>query len=303
MNTNYFGHQYKSILLLSFFLFSLTGYAQNNSDLVALDGYKTKVYFSKGNDERAKTVAKRMDKVLEFYNKVIAYEPEVTLLILDPTDWPKHTTFPVYGMPHYDDKRNLLIIASENNDFWKSFIPPVDLLPKELADKIKTTYVDETGSLTMQPFFDLLAIHEIGHAYHFQAGLNVQRMWMGELFCNILLHTYIAENEPEQLPALAVFPQMVIAAGKEEYKYTSLADIEERYEEIGQEYPKNYGWYQCRWHSAAGNIYDAGGVSTFVKLWNTFSEQKEKLSDAEFAALLSEKVHQSVADVMLKWDE
>jgi len=303
MNTNCFGHRYKSILLLSFFLFSLTGYAQKYSDLVTLNGYKTKVYFSTGNDVRAKTVAERMDNVLDFYNKVITYEPEVTLLILNPMDWPKHTTFPVYGMPHYDDKRNLLIIASEDNDFWKGFIPPVDLLPKELADKIKITYVDENGSLSMQPFFDLLAIHEIGHTYLFQAGLNVQRKWMGELFCNILLHTYIAENEPEQLSALTVFPQMVIAGGKEEYKYTSLTDIEERYEEIGQNYPKNYGWYQCRWHSAAGNIYDAGGVSTFVKLWNAFSEQKEKLSDAEFAALLSEKVHQSVADVMLKWDE
>ncbi|HSW53844.1 MAG TPA: hypothetical protein VLH59_02035 [Ignavibacteriaceae bacterium] len=303
MNTNCFGSGFKSILLLSFFLFSLTGYAQKYSALVTLDGYKSKVYFSTGNDERAKTVAERMDRVLEYYNTLIAFEPEVTLLILNPADWPEHTTFPVYGMPHYDDKRNLLIIASENNAFWNSFIPPINQLPKELADQISSTYVDENGDLTMQSFFDLLAIHEIGHAYHFQAGLNVQRMWMGELFCNIMLHTYIAENEPDQLPALTVFPQMVIAGGKEEYKFTSLTDIEERYEEIGQKYPKNYGWYQCRWHSAAGNIYDAGGVEAFVKLWDAFSAQKEKLNDEELAAFLAEKVHQSVADVMLKWDE
>lgn len=303
MNSINFVHRYKSVLFLFLFIYSVTGYAQKYSDLVALNGYKTKVYFSTGNDVRAKTVAERMDRVLEYYNTLIAYEPEVTLLILNPVDWPKHTTFPVYGMPHYDDKRNLLIIASQNNDFWNRFIPPIEQLPKELADKISSTYVDETGNLTMQAFFDLLAIHEIGHAYHFQAGINVQRMWMGELFCNILLHTYIAENEPEQLPALTVFPQMVIAGGKEEYKFTSLTDVEERYEEIGQKFPKNYGWYQCRWHSAAGNIYDAGGADTFVKLWNAFSSQKEKLDDDAFAELLSSKVHQSVADVMLKWDE
>ncbi len=303
MNSLYLSQRCISILFLCFLLFSFTGYAQKYSDLTALDGYKTKVYFSIGNDVRAKTVAERMDRVLEFYNTLIAYEPEVTLLILNPVDWPKHTTFPIYGMPHYDDKRNLLIIASENNEFWKSFIPPIEQLTKELADKISSTYVDENGNLTMQAFFDLLAIHEIGHAYQFQAGLNVQRMWMGELFCNILLHTYIAENEPEQLPALTVFPQMVIAAGKEEYKFTSLTDVEERYEEIGQKHPKNYGWYQCRWHSAAGNIYDAGGADTFVKLWNAFSSQKEKLDDEKFAEFLSNEVHPSVADVMLKWDE
>jgi hypothetical protein len=303
MNVLYLSQRCISILLLCFLLLSFTAYAQKYSDLTALDGYETKVYFSAGNDLRAKTVAERMDRVLEYYNTLIAYEPDVTLLILNPVDWPKHTTFPVYGMPHYDDKRNLLIIASENNEFWKSFIPPIEQLPKELADKISSTYVDENGGLSMQAFFDLLAIHEIGHAFHFQAGVNVQRMWMGELFCNILLHTYIAENEPEQLSALTIFPQMVIAGGKEEYKYTSLTDIEERYEEIGQKYPKNYGWYQCRWHSAAGNIYDAGGADTFVKLWNAFSEQREKLNDVELAAFLAENVHQIVADVMLKWDE
>lgn len=303
MNTSHSFHRGALMLLLSFILFTITSFAQKYSDLSALDGYNSKVYFSAGGDKRAITVAKRIDRVIEYYNKLIAYEPEITLLILNPTDWPKHTTFPVYGMPHYDDKRNLLIIASENNEFWNSFIPPVDVLPKELAEKIRNTYVDENGRLSMQAFFDLLAIHEIGHAYHFQAGLNVQRMWMGELFCNVMLHTYIAENEPEQLSALTVFPQMVLATGKEEYKYTSLIDVEEHYEMIGQKYPKNYGWYQCRWHSAAANIYDAGGTDTFIKLWKVFSTQKEKLNNEDLTELLLNKVHSSVADVMLKWDE
>lgn len=276
--------------------------AQNYDGLVPLDGYKTNVFFSEGNDERAIIVAKRMDNVLDFYNELIEFEPEITMLILNPVDWPRFTRFPVYGMAHYMGNKTL-VIASENNDFWNSFIPPIEQLPKELADKIKSTYVDENGTLTMQAFFDLLAIHELGHAYHFQAGLNTQRMWMGELFCNILLHTYIAEKEPEQLPALTIFPQMVIAGGKEGYKYTQLNDIEERYEEIGQQHPQNYGWFQCRWHSAAADIYDAGGIDNFVKLWKALASQKEKLNDEDFALFLSEKVHQSVADVMLKWND
>ncbi len=105
MNTTYISARCTTILFLCSFIFSVTGYAQKYSNLTALDGYKTKVYFSTGNDVRAKTVAERMDRVLEYYNKLITFEPEVTLLILNPVDWPKHTTFPVYGMPHFDDKR------------------------------------------------------------------------------------------------------------------------------------------------------------------------------------------------------
>jgi len=292
-----------NIMLFISLLLALNVQGQRKSELDSLTGYKTKVYFSKGNDERAKVVTERLDNVIKFYDNLIRFEPEVTLLILNPADWPKYTTFPVYGMPHYDDKRELLIIASENNDFWKSFIPQIDLLPKELAERIKSTYVDENDILTMQAFFDLLAIHELGHAFHMQAGLKMQRMWMGELFCNIFLHTYIAEVETNQLPALTIFPQMVISSGKDEYKYTTLLDIEERYEEIGTKYPKNYGWYQSRWHYEAGKIYEAGGKESFMKLWKALSEKRVKLNDEELAQFLSEKVHQRVAEVMLKWEE
>ena len=302
MNTRNRFIKFSNLLLILLILFSTEILAQEYDALVALDGYKTKVYFSPGNDERAKIVAARMNNVLDFYNEIIDFEPDVTMLILNPVDWPKFTDFPVYGMAHYMGNKTL-VIASENNEFWDSFIPPLDQLPVKLADKIKSVYVDENGNLTMQPFFDLLAIHELGHAYHFQAGLNMQRKWMGELFCNILLHTYIAEKEPEQLPALTIFPQMVIAGGREGYKYTQLNDIEERYDEIGQQHPQNYGWFQCRWHSSAADIYDDGGIATFVKLWKALSEQKDKLDDEKFAEFLSNEVHQSVADVMLKWNE
>lgn len=302
MNTRNRFIKFSNLLFILLILFSTEILAQEYDALVALDGYKTKVYFSPGNDERAKIVAARMNNVLDFYNEIIDFEPDVTMLILNPVDWPKFTDFPVYGMAHYMGNKTL-VIASENNEFWDSFIPPLDQLPVKLADKIKSVYVDENGNLTMQPFFDLLAIHELGHAYHFQAGLNMQRKWMGELFCNILLHTYIAEKEPEQLPALTIFPQMVIAGGREGYKYTQLNDIEERYDEIGQQHPQNYGWFQCRWHSSAADIYDDGGIATFVKLWKALSEQKDKLDDEKFAEFLSNEVHQSVADVMLKWNE
>ncbi len=276
--------------------------AQNYEILTELKNHKTKVYFSKGNDERAKIIAERCDKAINYFNGIINFTPDVTLLILNQEDWWKFTNFPVYGMPHYNDNKTL-IIATEDNEFWKSFIPPLDKLPEELANKIRNAYANENGNVSMMAFFDLLALHELGHGFHFQADLKMQRLWMGELFANIFLHTYIAENEPENLPALTVFPEMVVAGGTEGYKYTTLKDIEERYEEIGQRYPKNYGWYQSRWHSAAKDIYSAGGADVFIKLWSSLKTQRERLTDEEFADFLISNVHQSVADVMLNWDK
>jgi hypothetical protein len=281
--------------------FNLLG--QTYDGLNQLKSYRTKTYYSDGSKEQAKKMAERCDSVVSFYVKLIDFEPTVTLLVLSKEDWSKHTNFHVYGMPYYDDI-NTLIVASEDNDYWKSFIPPLEKLPQDLAQQILKTYSDENGTLTMRGFFDLLAIHELGHAFHIQGGLTIQRKWMGELFANIFLHTYIAEKEPELLPALTVFPEMVVfSTDKKELQYTTLNELESNYEKITQQYPNNYGWYQCRLHKASGNIYDKGNITAFKNLWQTLITQKEILDDLSFATLLSKQVHQSVADVQLKWED
>ena len=276
--------------------------AQSFEKLNALNGYTVKVYFSAGAEAKAKRMAEQIDHVTAFYQKHIQFVPAVKLLILSPGDWSAYTKFPFYGMPHYNDKT--LIVASEDNAFWRSMVPPLEKLPAKQARLIQDTYTDQNGGLTMEPFFDLLAIHELGHAYHIQDSLVMQRKWMGELFSNILLHTYIAENEPQLLPALTAFPKMVVATTDHSaLKHTTLEALESNYDELGKKYPVNYGWYHCRWHIAAGKIYDKAGLVAFTNLWFALKAQRNTLDDESFASLLSKHVHQCVADVQLNWDK
>lgn len=290
--------------ILAFLYFSLTLpvylFGQTYDSLNLLSGHKAQVYYSNEANERAKQIAVRCDKAINYYKEKFDFEPSVKLLILNPEDWTKFTKDAVYGMPHYNDNQTL-VIASQDNIFWKSFIPPVDQLSKEMARQITKTYSDKSGNLTMQAFFDLLAIHELGHAFHKQAGLIMQRKWMAELFANLFLHTYIAENEPDLLPTLTVFAQMVISGGTKGLKYTTLAAFENEYDEIAQNHPQNYGWYQCRFDSAAANIYDSGGDEVIKKLWTTLKKQEKNLNDNDLASLLATYVHPSVANVYLKW--
>jgi hypothetical protein len=286
------------VLLLS----ASRAFSQSSENLRQLEGYNIPVFFSEGSQEQAEAMAMQLDKVMAFYKERLNFEPDVTVLVLSPEDWSSHTNFPVYGMPHYTNSGKL-IVASQDNDFWKSFIPPVDQLPYDLGQKVSETYSDEQGALSMRGFFELLVIHELAHAYHVQYGLTMQRQWMAELFSNIFLHTYIAEIEPALLPALTVFPQMVVSTtNKDDLRFTTLQELEANYNLIGQRYPNNYGWYQCRWHKAAGEIYDAAGVDVVKHLWQTLKDHTEPLDDVAFAALLQELVHQSVADVLFNWD-
>lgn len=291
------------ILLSLLFTLAFIRYANTQYDgLKQLKNDSVNVYYSNGHQERASSIALQMSKALAYHQQLLEFKPTVTLLVLSQADWKKFTSFPVYGMPHYNDNQTL-IVASEDNAFWKSFLPAINSLPGELQQKVQAVYKSGDGDLSMQPFFDLLAIHELGHAFHFQGQLNMQRKWMGELFANILLHTYIAENNPEALPALTVFPQMVINRGSKEFRYTSLKNIEDHYEMIGKQYPQNYGWYQCRWHAAAAEIYNSSGKEICKKLWMALKSKKEKLPDEELFSFLETAGAKSVADVMREWDK
>lgn len=298
------------MLKASFFWMALAAFlftaapapAQSYEGLQQLTDNQTNTYFSAGADKKAKRMAQQLDRVMAFYTKQLQFTPTVTLLILSPADWSRFTQFPFYGMPHYSNTKTL-IVAAENNDYWRSMVPALDKLPAPYTRLIRDTYTDSNGVVSMEAFFDLLAIHELGHAYNQQGGLLMQRRWMGELFPNILLHTYIAEKEPALLNALTVFPQMVVATtDTATLMYTTLPELEANYNQIGPKYPQNYGWYQCRWHMAAGTIYDAGKIEMVKRLWVALRTQKEVLDDDRLAEFLKMNVHERLAEVQTNWD-
>lgn len=296
-----------SIVLL---LVSCFSFAQDSAKtepgilpLETLKGFTQTFYYSTGRLERAKSIAVFMESAGNFFQKEIGFTPKATLFILAPQNWKAIAAKPlqdVYGFPHNTDNGRL-VIAADDNDFWSGFLPPVDMLPPPLATQVAKAYRKQDSSYSMMPFFDLLALHELGHSYTSQAGLKMHRHWMAELFVNIMLHTYIAEKQPERLPALEAFPNMVVGAGTEGYSFTSLTDFEKLYATLGMG-PKNYGWYQCKFHSAAKDIYNAGGKEIMKKLWKALKKHQEEMTDIEFTDMLTKEVSPSVANVFLKWN-
>ena len=272
--------------------------------LEELDGYSQTLLYSHGQKERAKSIAVFMENAVTYFESEIGFVPKTQFYILAPKHWKSFAAKPVmevYGFPHNLDATRL-VIAAEDNDFWRSYLPPIQQLPPSAALMITKAYGQEDGSHSMMAFFDLLALHELAHSYASQAGLQMHRNWLSELFANIMLHTFIAEKQKERLPALEAFPNLVVGGGTAEYKHTSLEDFEKLYSTMGMG-PKNYGWYQCKLHTAAKEIYNAGGKDTFNKLWKALKIHQEKMSDEELVKMLAKEVHPSVALVFSDWNK
>ncbi len=295
--------KYLSPLVIVFTCLVSPAYSQAPDSLSVIKSKSALIYYSAGHEQRAGIMAKRVEKALSWYEELLAFKPSVTLMVLSPADWKKHALKgAVYGMPHHNPLNKTLYVAAEDNPFWKSFLPPLEQLPAGLSEQVQNVYKNNNGNLSMQDFFDLLALHELGHAFHTQAGINMQRKWMGELFVNILLHAYIAEHEPGLLPALTLFPKMVVAGGSNEFKFTSLQDVDVRYDEIARDFPKNYGWYQCRWHAASAGIYDVAGKQVGKKLWLALKSKNEQLNDEELLTFLETSGDKTVADLIRNWN-
>lgn len=288
----------RNIFLMLLLLLTKVAAAQTYDSLQKLDGISQNVYFSSNAKERAVKILDNVAKADEYFQKEFSVKPNYTLLVLSPADWKKYAhPNAIYGIPHFlTDGR--LVVASENNDFWKRNAPPINMLPKELAQKMKDSYTDKNGEINLTDAFDLLAVHELGHAFQGAAGMTKQRNWLSELFCNVLLHTYLAEKNPKQLQYITTFTQVAVQSfPPERLKYTNLEDFEKNYNVIAQNHPDNYGWYQCRFHVVAGEIYDNGGIEAMRKMWSTLLAQKEKLSDDELANLLKQ-THPALAQAI-----
>jgi hypothetical protein len=263
---------------------------RKHAGLEHVENFPFLVFASTNVVPRAREIAERVARSLAFLGSMLNVEPELALLVLAPGDWDGRASHPVYGMPNYDGAGNL-VVAGAPSDFWRGF---VGLVAEAQADalQILTEAYEVDGEIDLSPFFDLLAVHELGHRLHQVGVVRFPRLWLSEFFCNLCLHTYVAEKEPDELAVLEAFPAAVAAVPPEHMQHSDLNTFEQLYDRM---LPHNYGWYQCRLHVAAKRVYDVGGAGALRRLWNHL-----RLSEEDLAAALQE-VEPELARVPTEW--
>ena len=293
------------LIVLQFLPFSISVVSAQESfeGLKRLESFSETVYVSKGHEKLGKHLAGLIEGANRYMSALVGKPaPKTTLLILSQEDWGKFTNPQIiYGMPHYGG--NTLVVAAEDNDFWRANMPPLHAVTPEQQEVFRQVYTNGAGELSVRSFFDVLAIHELGHGWTGYHKIKRQRFWLEEIFCNVFLHTFIAEKHPELLPALEVLPMLQVTGTRDRFQYTTLTQFEEGYWIIGREAPVNYGWYQFRFHYAAKQVYDYAGPLALKNLWNYLAGQADILDQDVLISGLHSNVHPAMADVYRRWDE
>ena len=269
--------------------------------LVAHRGWDFNVLSSHGVDPgRVATFANRAASAHVFLSSLLQYSPDFALLVLGSDDWLKRSSHPLYGMPNY--AHGNLIVAATTNPFWISFLEMINEGVPMRMPAIAAVYGVPGSRIDLTSFFDLLTVHELGHAFFSHGPSRLPRRWLDELACNLGLHNYVTAQEPDALPALTTFPSAVGACSPPHGGDRSLADFDAHYDDLD---PLTYGWYQCRLHVGAAMVHDAAGISTTRRLWDAFASPNaadgdDRVSDADLVSSL-DTIHPVFGDIVRRW--
>jgi len=188
-----------------------------------------------------------------------------------------------------------------------------DLLEASPSDyaRLLATYPDGEGGLDLQPFFDLVTIHELGHAFETLGGLKFPTFWLGEIFANLALHAFVASKQPAKLDTLEVLSIVgtqspTLDARMRAEGYCTLEELEAHYTGGDEPMsPQNYVWYQYRWQRIAAAMFDADGEDGLARFWNYFHAtdrfSASVVTAASLAPLLTTEVSPILGRAVQDW--
>jgi hypothetical protein len=226
-------------------------------------------YVSAGLHDGVAATIQRVEQAHRFFVDQLGVEPRIAVLILGPDDWAGRSNHPLYGMPNYRDGN--LVLAGEPNPFWTGL---VGLAASEVpggGELLQRCYPRLGSGVDLSPFFDLLGVHELAHIFIAADGRVPSRLWVLELACNVLLHAYVALEEPQNLPMLETFPSVFATIAASRFTHRTLDDFDRSYAH-GMD-GANYGWFQAKLHVAARSIFDSGGMEATARVWDLLADE------------------------------
>jgi hypothetical protein len=266
------------------------------SGLLRLSGYRFDVRYSEASLVRAKAAAGVAADAYVYFSRLFsAVEPDIALIVADEADWPGKGP---YGLPFFNDdaggiRPGVVVMPAGGGDFWVEIARDLrEASPRGYA-KVLATYPDGAGGVDLQPFFDLITIHELGHAFEVLGDLRLPTFWLSEIFVNLALHAFVATQLPASLPTLEVLASVGaasrrLAARMRAQGYTTLDELEAHY--TGGDDPMsplNYVWFQYRWQRLAAKMFDADGEDGLVRFWDCFHATDRLTSGEATAATLA----------------
>jgi hypothetical protein len=276
------------------------------STLAKLEGFPFEVRYSEGFLERARVTASITADAYRYFAARFSLEPDIAVIVASEADWESRQP---YGLPYFNDdddqiRPGIVVMPAGSGDFWVAMGEDLRETTPEGYERLRMTYPNGAGGIDLQPFFDLITIHELGHAFEAAGDLQLPTFWLGEIFANLCLHAFVAAKRPQSLNTLEVLS--VVGARSEGLDarmshegFTTLEELETHYTGGADPMsPRNYVWYQYRWQRLAAAMFDADGEEGLARFWEYFRAHTQRNSDAVAPLSLTTQLSLHVSETL-----
>jgi len=249
------------------------------SELPQLGGYPFEVRYSNGALVRARAAADVAAGAYTYFSRLFAaVEPDIAIIVANEVDWSGKGP---YGLPFFRDdageiRPGIILMPAGGGDFWIQIAQDLrEASPRGYA-KLRAAYPDGAGGVDLQPFFDLITIHELGHAFEVLGDLRLSTFWLSEIFANLAMHAFVATQLPASLATLEVLPTVgagsrKLAARMRAEGYSTLEELQAHYTGSNDSMnPLNYVWFQHRWLRLVAKMFEVDGEAGLVRFWDCF---------------------------------
>jgi hypothetical protein len=282
-------------------------YVALGSGLAHLGGYPFEVRYSDGAEVRARAAADVAASAYGYFSRLFSgVEPDIAVIVAGQADWESRQP---YGLPFFNDdggqiRPGIVVMPAGSGDFRVGIGQDIrDASPRGYT-RLLAAYPDGAGGLDLQPFFDLVTIHELGHAFEVLGDLRLPTFWLSEIFANLALHAFVATMQPDSLNTLEVLSTVGaqsrrLGARMRAEGYSTLEELEAHY--TGGDQPMsalNYVWYQYRWQRLAAKMFGADGEDGLVRFWNCFHATDRLSSGKATAASLGPVLRTEVSETL-----
>ena len=179
--------------------------------MVRLAEVPVPVRVSEGAQAQAAQIAAMVARARDWATSILGMTPTFTLDVAAVHDWPEVAPPELpYGLPHTSDDGARLVVGAEPAGFFgatvRDYLAHADHTTRQL---LQAAYGHD---LDLGPFVDAIVVHELGHLYHEQVPFDFPRLWLMELFANLVMVGFVHDVEPTLRAGVEAYAQAAVQA-------------------------------------------------------------------------------------------
>lgn len=231
-----------------------------------LEGGTLLTYYSPGSEERARSLQAFVEGERIFYRAKLGVQlNDLVLAVLNPRQWPRVSAPIPYGMPSVEGHPRVIVMPAD----WD--LVTAMPLPKESDATLRLREQAKASGMAWKNLIhrgaDGIGAHELGHVILEDYGIDGQTHWFNEFLASYVGDVYIVEKQPGDVEANRIFWK---ASLEWPHPRFTLSDFEAHYDELMENDPRNYGWYQCAFDQRVIAVHEREGIGFLAKIKTAF---------------------------------